>query len=353
LKKIVFIDTSEFVAANFSYTGSRFSTLIFRVNAGQIEIVLPTITKQEIISQIDKLVHEAEQAIAKTRNGARILRNLNDEFSKNLFYDFNKAAFKEQLVAQLEGFLITAKVVNLGFEGINPASIFNMYFSKQAPFGVGKKKSEFPDAFSLSILSEWGEQNQEDILIASSDSDIKEGADNFSKLCYTGTLEQLLNQVAIELDKLAPEAEKRILLLENAIKESIKNQFHQLDFLLDDQDGDVDEIWILNASYEANLLDVHDINADEGVATFDLVGNVDYGARLIYDDFNTAIYDSEEKNYIILNTIDETVDREEIFQATLKITFSVSDSRLSTFDLLWKSPKDVAVSSSNNDDWQY
>jgi hypothetical protein len=39
------------------------------------------------------------------------------------------------------------------------------FFRKSPLFGGGKKKSEFPDAFVLSTLSEWAESVQEDVIV--------------------------------------------------------------------------------------------------------------------------------------------------------------------------------------------
>jgi len=74
---------------------------------------------------------------------------------------------------------------------------------------------------------------------------------------------------------------------------------------------------------------------------------------LSYDDMDTAIYDHEDKRHFVLNTIDESVERDEVFQATVTITFSLSDEDDRKFEIIWNSPKDVSVSSSANDDWPY
>jgi len=228
MKRLIYIDTSEFVAANFAFAGQRLTTVVSRVKAGQVAIGLPSITKQEIISQIDKALHEADQAIAKARSGARVLRNLDDDFSISLFRDFDRAAHRETLSAQLDEFLSDSEAIILDFDGVDPAAIFEMYFSKKAPFGDSKKKSEFPDAFTLAMLSEWADSEQQDVFIASSDGDFQAGASGFHRLEHVGTLEQLLARIALEFDQLAPAAETALRALEGEIEDGLCERFQEL-----------------------------------------------------------------------------------------------------------------------------
>lgn len=349
MNRLIYIDTSEFVSANFDYSGSRFSTVVSRVEAGQIKLGLPSITKREISSQLEKALHVASQALGKVRNDARVLRNVKSDFTNSLFEQFDSPAYKQLLDSKLNNFLVQANAINLDFDNVNVAAVFDLYFSKKPPFGLGKKKNEFPDAFVLEILSAWAEEEQQEVYIASSDTDIEEGIKNYARLHYAGTLEQLLDKVAREFDNLIPSAEGAVQALEKEIEETICRKFEELGFVLDDQDGEVSEARALEASFVASLLHVEDLGNGSGAATFDLVTSIKFEADLTYDDMDTAIYDSEDKQYYVLNVVDETVDGFEVFQANLEVTFSLTAIDEREFTFSWGVQRDVRISSSASD----
>lgn len=66
---------------------------------------------------------------------------------------------------------------------------------------------------------------------------------------------------------------------------------------------------------------------------------------------NTAVYDHEDGQHYVFNTIDETVKRDEDFQAIATITFSLSELGNRKFEVEWNSPKDITVSSMSDDEW--
>lgn len=353
MKRLIYIDTSEFVSANFNFDSERFKTVLARVDSGQIEVGMTEITKREILSKIDEALDSAEREVKKARSAARILRNLGDGLPEALFRDFDRADYQAKLHAQLEVFLARAKVEKLNIDMADSARVFDLYFSRMAPFGDAKKKDEFPDAFVLSVLSSWGEDEQREVLIASSDGDIREGVENFPWVKHAGTLEELLGRIAAELDQFVPAAKAALAALEKHIEQKLSDHFEGLGFVLSDQDGDVSDVRVTETSYDASLLHVEALGGNRGVASFDVVGRIHYEANLSYDDMESAFYDSEDKCYHVLDTVEESVDREEIFQATISITFWVDGKEEAEFELEWSSPVDVSVDSSAQDDYPY
>jgi len=231
----------------------------------------------------------------------------------------------------------------------DPDRVFDLYFSKAAPFGEGKKKAEFPDAFVLSTLSAWGEKEEQTILIASDDGDFKNGVDHFPSLKHAGRLEQLLAFVAEEADQFATAADAALNTLQGRIEEQLLDRFEGLGFFVADQDGDVAEVRPTTVSYQANLLYVEDTGDGVGEAAFAVVGTIVYEADLSYDDMDSAIYDHEEHQYLVFGTIEESVTREEVFQAELLITFPLDGQGQRDVEVTWNSPSNVSVASSASD----
>ncbi|MES9902150.1 MAG: PIN domain-containing protein [Sedimenticola sp.] len=353
MKRLIFIDTSEFKGANFNYSGPRLSTVSDRVAADHIEVGMPNLTKEEIIAGLDEATRKSKRAIANTRKEARVLKNLDNELSSALFAPFDREDIKGKLVSKLENYMAQIHVRELDYDGSDPGKIFELYFSQQAPFGEGKKKSEFPDAFALSILSEWGLSEEKTVLIASSDGDFKNGAKHFLNVEYVGNLQELLERIAYEFDELPTVAKTACKTLTNDIEQNVSEDFLNLGFVLNDQDGDVDDTRILNISLETHLLHVRALNEEETEAMFDLVATIDYEVDLSYGDQNTAIYDSEEGKLIYMETAYETVQQIDILQGELTITINTQDREVLEFSVDLYQKSDISVSSSEVDDWPY
>lgn len=349
MKRLVYIDTSEFVSANFAFTASRLATAVSRAKAGQIEIGVPPITHNEVLAQIDKSLHQAENALGAARKDAKLLRNVDGELSQALFDDFDTDAYRAIFRKNWEQFLEDAKAIDLKYQDADIARVFDLYFSEMPPFSGGKKKNEFPDAFILSVLNAWGESEGREVLVATSDKDMEDGVKAFGMLRFAGKLEQLLDQVTKEFDQLALTAEGAIQALEQQIEAALCANFQGLGFVLDDQNGDVTDVTAQEASFASSLLGVSDIGDGYCEAIFDLTGAVGFEAALEYDDMDTAVWDHEDKVYSYLESKRETVKRNEPFQATVKIVFAPDDKTNLDFELTWGSPKDVSVSSSASD----
>jgi len=352
MKLKIFIDTSEFISANFSFSGNRLGTIITRAKSGQIELGMPSITKREVLSNIEKSLSTAEQSILKARNGAKILKNLDSELTNSLFSELNVTNYFESMTSQLEVYLKESSAVELNMDGVDPKEVFELYFSKKPPFGDGKKRSEFPDAFALQMLSYWGEEDSSKVLIASSDKDIEEGAKNYKNLEYVGSLNKLLSRIARDFDKLFPLALQASESIIEGIKWDIERKFLDLGFYIDDQEGEVVEIKVHDVSLDLSLLSVDLVDEVYGSGYFTFFATVAYEADLTYDDMDTAIYDSEEKRHYVVNTINESVDRDEIIEGDIHISFPLPGTEDNTdFDLAFFRVSDISVSSSYADDW--
>lgn len=343
MKQRIFIDTSEFESANFQFRGDRLRTVVARVAAGQLEVGMPAVTEMEIRTRLKRVAAEAERALHRARNEARVLRNLDDELSRLLFDDGGACERETRLLALFDSFLMDIQVVRLGYEDANPAKVFELYADGKAPFGSGKKKSEFPDAFALSILEAWGQEEKPSVLIASSDSDLHDGVEHFENLKFVGPLQAVLDLLAKHLDALAPAAEAALESLRDKINASIEERFQNYGFLLEDRDGVVTDIHVSEVHFVANLLHVEEIEELRVEATFDLVVSVNFMAAVSYDDLESGYYDHEDQRFHCFNTIDDTVEGNEIIQATLVVKFYMNSLAPPDFDLDLRLVGDVHI----------
>jgi hypothetical protein len=170
------------------------------------------------------------------------------------------------------------------------------------------------------------------------------------------SLEVFLGKVTSYFEELAPLAQQ--LLEDNLgqIANILEERFEWLGFILADQDGDVNETRVTEvgdiAAYLISL--THGSNDEPAEARFELTTIIAYEADVSYDNLETANYDSEDKVLIPWETVERTVKSSEIVQADLRFTFNTTEPHnLEIKGLDLHTPKDVSVSTEEDDGWRY
>lgn len=164
----VFIDTSVFHQYKFNFSSKQFQQLTELSNENLIKIIMTEITKREIINNIEELSRSAEDGFSNLiRKNAFVKYNLKNDFS-SIAELFDKKTIFKNCSNNFELWLKEAKVEILPMSYSDPSEIFDLYFQKKPPFQY--KKSEFPDAFNLSIIC----TGYENITIVSKDRDLLE-----------------------------------------------------------------------------------------------------------------------------------------------------------------------------------
>jgi len=137
------------------------------------------------------------------------------------------------------------------------------------------------------------------------------------------------------------------------IRDALFEQFDGLGFILEDQDGDVEDAHAAETRYEAKILTAERNAVGDLVLTFSLVGIINFTAELSYGDMDSATYDSEEKEYMFLHYVHENVERETEFSSTITLTLESIYPYDCEVSLTWGEPLDVNVVSSVEEDWPY
>jgi len=352
----VFLDTSVFVSLNYNYMNHLFVALRDRVTQGRARLVMPTSTAEEVKAHIRKDVGAAAQAIRKVRTDARVLRNVQSVDFAALFDDINIDTLANELTEAFDAFLKNMKAEIVDVEDADTKHVFKLYFSNTPPFGTGKKKFEFPDAFALSALNEWATDCKVKLHVVSGDNDMVGIEDSFPNLVAVQTLEQFLHSVTFFFDELAPIAERLVDENMPTILNSLGEDFCDLGFSLADQDGDAYDVHVLSVEEpEKYLISLHSGgDAEPSEAHLELTTSVQYSAEVSYNNLDTAAYDSEEKVLIPWEKIKKIVEASEIVRAHLIFTFSKDEPcGFEIQELRIIDPKDVDVPTDEDDGWPY
>lgn len=319
-------------------------------------MVITKITIAEVESNIRQGVIEAEQAIEKAKKQARILRNSTTGTLSSIFEAWDKERVIEELINRFHNFLKEFEVVVLGYAEVDAENVFNLYFNKKPPFGDGKKKEEFPDAFVMEILESWGTSEQQSIFLVSSDNDFVSGNGNFLHLERAQSLADLLSLLSFKYEELAPLCARAYECVRAAVDNQITNEFTNTGFYIEDQQGNVNEISdIAIGNYEPRLLWV-DYESETGFVRceFEVITKIDFIAHLSYDDLVTAAYDSEDKVLIPWNTIDEKVNSFEVVMTTVLFSFNKENIYEHSLDDVDVSLSDsIGITSSAGSEWPY
>ena len=217
----IFIDTETFVANNF-FQNKNLSRLAEFGEMDTVNLCLTEITIKEIQSNIREELQNAQEEINRFKkniaNKGRILKNV-EEYSKYISLpklDIN--VDYDKINKELDKFIETGKITIIPFETADLKDIINRYFNREKPFGLGKKKYEFPDAIVLSAIEKWCVENSCQIYVISQDKDLK---DYTSKnIIPIPNLRTILNKINTQFDNDRLEWINKIFLdSEKVIKE--------------------------------------------------------------------------------------------------------------------------------------
>ncbi len=320
----IFIDASIFIGKNYNYRNTDFEQLSRLAQSNQANVFVTDITIREVKAHIKTGISTAISALKKFQKDTkvRVLKNFDDSPVKELFQEIDETKSTETLKCQLSTFLNEINATVLPTSEVSIDAVFDKYFGKRPPFGEGKKKSEFPDAFAIGAIEVWCKKNDERMYIVSSDGDLKEYCKTSDRLIALNKLAEFINVIESHDEDLAHAVSALLNKNHDAIKEAITESFYNQSFWIEDQDGDVNEVRVKELEISEML--ILEVTQDSAFVLVDV--ETTFSADVTYDDLETATYDSEDKILIPLRTIDKIVDRDVKYVAALRILHDVKHS---------------------------
>lgn len=288
---IVYIDTSVFYAENFFAPDNRISSLCKLAKENKINIVLTEITRQEVCRQIKTIVRQSWKAFNRD---SRIFRN-NSDIDK-----WRKATNEkkeiEKITSLLDDFLTEshAKILDYSYCS-NSEKVFTDYFEGKKPFGEGRKKDEFPDAFMLTSLEKYSLEMGRHIIVLSDDGDM-EGYES-KLLDYENYGEYVSRKVAegIALDELAKQLRDEIPLLESKIKDEVIEYLD--DFRLYQTLLDLTEVSYQSVNEVMVDIDEDDyevVSVNDHFIDIEIQPEISFKVDVDYVSYEYAVYDRED-----------------------------------------------------------
>ncbi len=344
MNRYVYIDTSEFVASNFDVLGVRFSALKARCLSAQIVLLTTEILRSEIRAQIAKAMQEAERQIATFRSKAKILRNLNVASADAFFGDFDVSTSSDLLNARIDLFLQECKHEQVGFEYANSKTVFEDYFSGKSPFGTGKKKDEFPDAFVVNALATYAEENNTNVFIVSRDEDFQSSVSRYKNLRHATNLDEFLSIIAHERDFAIPAVEAALNGLRKSIEDDLAAKCRSLPFVYTDPDGKITSVEFVYGRIHYELLSV-DLASEVATAQYVVFGSISFQYTLQFEDWVAAVAAAGTRKGLILDRepLIVTDGVSETYFGHLTLAIVPESEEILSQDIEWTLPKEIAV----------
>ena len=346
----IFIDASIFIGQNYNYKSAVFENISRLAKASQAKVFVTDITIREVRAHIEEDVSKAIQASSKFKKDARVLRNIEGTPFEEIFQEIDESGALKLLYGQLDEFLNEVGATILPTSDVSVTAVFDKYFRKKPPFGDGKKKAEFPDAFTLEALEAWCSKNDERMYVVSTDPDLRSHCDTSERLILLSKLAEFISLVEFHDEVLSPSVMSLIDRNKEAIEEAISESFCNEGFWIDDQDGDVNEVRVNNIEIQEILL----LEVDQNSAVVQVDVKTEFTADLTYDDLETASYDSEDKVLIPWRTINKTVDQDVEYTAIVHVAHDVNDPQYFNIDSVEiETEQSFGFSVSSDDEWPH
>lgn len=320
----VFLDTQVFFDSGFRYQEPVFSALASGVTKNEVRLFLTDITVEEVKVHIREAVQESVQAHQSFAAKSKILQNSSSADVKTALAKLNQSALTDELIAQFESFLAKTKATILKTD-LKAGPVLKAYFTRKPPFGPGKKKNEFPDAFAIAALHDWCSSESSELYVVSGDPDMQAACNDDGPLYSLPRLADFLDALASEED-ITAFVRARIIEHKGDIIERVPKDFPDRGFIITDVadfHSSVDEVRVTGVELEDDDFEV--VWVSSGKATVVANIHIHWEADLVYGDEDTAPWDGEEGRYFFINTISDTVQRDDDFDVIATVLFNDYD----------------------------
>ena len=318
----VFLDTEVFIRHRHDLFHPSFSSLGDLGKKKLLELFITKIVESEIITHINRTIEDSLDRISNAKSKLGFLKYSGSDDIKSLLVDINRDNVKNAAADNWDKWKKESNVQVISIDNVNSNVIFKKYFSESPPFDGGKKKNEFPDAFSLEAINTYAIENNTKVYILSADPDLEKSCCNNNYLIYVENLEEFLNIYNRTEKQLSEFVDDLIQNNEDEFYEPIAHAFS--DYYHTHEDYEDSEVEILDVTHvEISVINI--IRIDEADASVELTIYLEGCGKLSGPDYNSAVWDNESKQLIIINYLNEEIALSGTFKFDAEIVFDTED----------------------------
>ena len=330
------IDTNIFEAEKYDLSdNSKLQVLLKHVKEGKVKVVLSDIVLKEVKAHLEKTSSQLYSQIRKNRN--QLLLTANENLINTVgLEEYLIIPDKERIIqsanSKFETYIdeLADEIMSIGDVNIN--EIVDDYFAIRPPFQDGeKKRKEFPDAFIVNELKRKFTRDNS-VIILSNDKGLIKGCHRYHNYEIISSLDDLLKQISKD-DEQYNNTISILRSLKDTINIRIKDQINTDVITVVGQSRDSDGIVyghdysetqlrsIDGVSHRLHIID--DIDSDEALITLMCEANIEMDCY--YQDYDNAPWDSENKEYVYVDTVHVIEKHKARFGVRVKVTLSNSN----------------------------
>ena len=332
----VFLDANVVIRAGKPPGGPILDRLTGLVDAGIVTVLTTDLTCQEVAKKhaendykvIKEVGHPHFRNVVKLILDADLPDITKADLKAKLFdtYGQSTRSMFERLDSKM-----------LSIDNIKPSTVFSDYAANKGFFTYDSKKDQFPDAFIFECLKAEASED-EPVVIVSNDGDFSKPVESEPYISIVDSLPEFFETLGLEVE--APEIEDFFELQIEELADAVNEELNDWWLYGDVADSEIDEICVTKVeSWELMSFG----STEEGNPIM-VVGSLLVKADILYThpDWDTAIYDSEEKIYFELHHI----------SGETEVSLNVDVSMLIEVDENGN-PVGINELSFRNDDFQY
>lgn len=326
----VFIDTEFFVKAGLDFSSKTIESFKDICGGGELNHFTSTIVVREVKRKIAEHIGDAISGVNSFRRKAKILTNSNDVVIKNLFVQFDHKVIERHAIEIFDNFLAESNTTVVDLSKVDGNEIVEMYFEQTPPFQGGKKKDEFPDAFTL-LAVRGALKRREEIYVVSEDKDLIAYCEENPRFIQIESLSKLLDLYNAHDEDRSRFIKNYIDEHEEEIKASIKSQIEDADAYNSStwEDAEVEEFSILEVrDFEPSIIHIDDENCQ---IVCDI--EVRYKVKVTGPDYANGRYDREDD---VIYTFEDTTQEEDgnlDFTVEIDLSYEVEDGEFTIQDM--------------------
>lgn len=290
-RSYIFLDTSVYVQESYRFNGTSLEKLLSMSSEDELRLVVPDIIRQEVEHRLREIAEEHAAKI-QTSLDSNIIGLISEREKKLVGLDcqMDQEKLVESIVGTWGKFCERCSVKYVPLSSIDLTDVVASYFGAKPPFGKGRKRHEFPDAFAVSSMIAFAEQNNDrPIYIVSRDKGMLDAFSDNPLFRCRKDLSEVLDEYNRHTESLSPAAhelmEENIDWIAEVIVEELKAK---PELYASEYRGD--RIQIQKVSVDVDELNLVEIGLDRAV--FDVGVNYYVDAEVIdmvrigYDDYD-------------------------------------------------------------------
>ncbi len=340
LTRNVFLDTEAFIHQNLRFDHSTLKRLKELGEGDKLHLYTSEVVVEEVRRKILEGVVESHKALKRFSKTASMLEHYAPEEIRCLFADIKEEQLTKLGEQIWKEYIEMSNIEVISAKETDVQQLLDLYFTGKPPFSL-KKKNEFPDAISLLSLSNWQEKTDENIYVVSGDGDYKAWCNGKSEYYYVETLNEFMDLYNRAEEKLTEEIHELVEVEKYQILKTLSDSFLWCGFeYAPNWEAEVENVEVINIE----LIDVSVIDiADESVF-LNLTLEIEYSADVSGPDYDSGIWDSENKEYAYVPVFHETISNKDWYDVSLEMSVSLKEKKITDIDnVLFNDSRNIII----------